>query len=140
MRRKARVVWEGGYADGFGLITTESRALSEARYMAAPIPRTEGTNAGELIAGAHAACFSLALANHLNEGGFTVNRISTTAILTSEKLSAGWTVTSIELDVVAQVPEARQSDFIQAALMAKINCTVSRLLNATISMNARLIA
>ena len=83
---------------------------------------------------------SLSLANQLGDLGFATNRICTTAIVTSEKLTAGWTVTSIELDVAAQVPEAKQSDFIQAALRAKINCMVSRLLNATISMSARLIA
>jgi osmotically inducible protein OsmC len=140
MRRKASVVWQGDFEDGRGLITTESSVLSEAHYFGTRFQRTKGTNAGELIAAAHAACFSMSLANHLGDVGFTANRISTTAILTSEKLAAGWTITSIDLDVVAQVPEAKQRDFIQAALRAKINCTVSRLLNATISMNARLIA
>ena len=140
MRRKASVVWHGDFERGRGLITTESRALSEAPYFGTPLPRTKGTHPGELIAAAHAACFSMALANYLGDVGFTADRISTTAILTSEKLAAGWTVTSIELEVVAQVPAAKQRDFIQAALRAKTNCTVSRLLNATISMNARLIA
>ena len=68
------------------------------------------------------------------DAGFTANRICTTAILRSEELTAGWT--SVELDVVAQVPEAKKSDFIQTALRAKINCLVSRLLNATISRSA----
>jgi osmotically inducible protein OsmC len=109
-------------------------------YVAAPIPRTKGTNAGELIAAAHAACFSMALAKSLGDVGFTAQRINTTAILTSGKLAVGSKVTSIEPAVVAQVPEARQRNFIQSALSAKINCTVSRLLNAMISINARLIA
>ena len=139
MKQKASVVWQGDFEDGRGSITTESNALSEAHYFGTRFQKTRGTNAGELIAAAHAACFSMALANHLRDVGFTANRISTTAILTSEKLAAGWTVTSIELDVAAQVPHAKQGDFIEAALKAKIHCTVSRLLNATISMNARLI-
>ncbi|MEO8427760.1 MAG: OsmC family peroxiredoxin [Verrucomicrobiota bacterium] len=139
MRRKASVVWQGDFENGRGLITTESSALSEAHYFGARAQRTKGTNAGELIAAAHAACFSMSLANHLGNAGFTANRISTTAILTSEQLATGWTITSIELDVAAQVPNAKQGDFIKAALNAKIHCTVSRLLNANISMNARLI-
>jgi osmotically inducible protein OsmC len=139
MRRKASVVWRGDGEHGCGLITTESRALSKIPYFGTPLPRAKGTNAGELIAAAHAACFSMALANYLEDLGFTASHISTAAILISEKLAAGWTVTRIELEVVAQVPMAKQRDFIQAALRAKINCTVSRLLNATVSMKARLI-
>ena len=140
MKRKASVIWQGDFEDGGGLITTESRTLSEAHYFGTRFQETKGTNAGELIAAAHAACFSMSLANHLGDFGFTANRINTTAILTSEKLAAGWTVTGIELDVLAQVPKAKQRDFIQAALRAKINCRVSRLLKAATSMNARLIA
>src|SRR4030095_16946055 len=140
MRRKASVVWQGDVEQGRGFITTESSALSEAHYFGTRSPGSKGTNADELIAAAHAACFSMDLANHLGEVGFTASRISSAAILYSEQLAAGWTVTSIELDVVAQVPKAKQADFIHAALKAKTGCTVSRLLNATISMNARLIA
>src|SRR4030095_15624178 len=91
MRRKASVVWQGDLEDGRGLITTESSALSDAHYFGTRFQRTKGTNPGEWSAAAHAACFSMALANHLGEVGFTANRISTTAVLTSEKLAAGWT-------------------------------------------------
>src|SRR5437870_1574951 len=140
MRRKASVVWQGDFEGGRGLITTESSALSDVHCFGTRYKRTKGTNAGELIAAAHAICFSISLANHLGDVGFKANRISTTAIVTSEIRAAGWTMTSIELDVVAHVPKAKQGDFIKAALRAKINCTVSRLLNATISMKARLIA
>jgi osmotically inducible protein OsmC len=82
MRQKASVVWQGDFEDGRGLITTESSALSEAHYFGTRSQQTKGTNAGELIAAAHAACFTTALANHLGDAGFTANRISTTAILT----------------------------------------------------------
>ena len=138
IKRKASIVWEGGIRHGQGAITTESGA--EARYSANRNHSAKVANPDELIAAAHATCFSMALANELAQGGFTALRIHTTATVTIEELAAGWTTTGIELDVEAQVHGAKQIDFIQAALSAKTNCPTSRLLNTVISMNARLIA
>jgi len=97
-----------------------------------------GTNPYELIAAAHAACFSMTLANELTRAGLTQARINTTVIVTMEHLSEGWTITGIQLDVLAEAPRAKQSDFIEAAVRAKTSCTISRLLKTNISMSAKL--
>lgn len=96
------------------------------------------TCTGELIAAAHAASFSRALSSELDRIGLLAERITTTAKVTSEALSTGWVVTAILLDVVARVPAARIDDLIDAAISAKTNCFVCRLLNVNVSLNARL--
>jgi lipoyl-dependent peroxiredoxin len=97
-----------------------------------------GTNPDELIAASLGGCFSMALSNELELAGLHSERIETTATATLEELPAGWTLTRVQLDVRAKVPHATQSLFIDAALAAKTNCPVARLLKANISMNARL--
>jgi lipoyl-dependent peroxiredoxin len=87
---------------------------------------------------ADAACFSTALANELAGAGFCPHRIVTTATLTMEQLPVGWTMTGIQLDVQAQVPRAKQSDFIRATVIAKTDCAISRVLKTDISMSAKL--
>jgi lipoyl-dependent peroxiredoxin len=138
MKRNASASWIGGFKRGKGAITTESGALSQSQYFANSYARRTGTNPYELIAAAHAACFSMALANELAGAGFCPHRINTTATVTMEQLPADWTITGIQFDVLAEVPRAKQSDFIRAAVNAKTNCTISRLLNTTISMSAKL--
>lgn len=96
------------------------------------------TSPEELVAAAYAACFSMALSEHLGHAGFYTDLIHTTATVTSEQLPEGWTMTRILLDVVARVPRARSSDFIDAALRAKTRCTISLLITAIVSMKAKL--
>jgi len=139
MTRKASVRWIGGARDGSGAMTTESGMLKQTRYFSGiAFKNSNGTNPAELIAAAHAASFSMALANELGTAGFVPNRIATSATVTLERLTAGWTMTRINLDVLAEVPEAAQSDFIDATLRAKTGCPISRLLRANISMHAKL--
>ena len=139
MMRKASVLWTGGAGDGRGTMTTESGVLKQTRYSSGtPLRKSLGTNPAELIAAAHASSFSIALANELGVAGFVPSHIATIATVTLERLAAGWTMTRINLEVLAEVPKAAQSDFIDATLRAKTGCLISRVLRATISMNAKL--
>ena len=100
--------------------------------------KRRGTSPPELIAAAHAGSFSLTLAHELGEAGYRPRQIDTTATVTMETIAAAWTMTHIDLDVVAAVPGVAQCDFVDAAFRAKANCPVSRALNANISMRAKL--
>jgi len=139
MNRSASVVWEGNLRDGTGSMSSESGVLFNTQYSF----RTRflegiGTNPDELIAASLGGCFSMALSHELELAGLHSERIETTATATLEELSAGWTLTRIQLDVHAKVPRATQGDFIDAALAAKTKCPMARLLNTNISMNAHL--
>lgn len=139
MKRKASAVWEGGLKDGKGLISTESGALSSTRYsFGTRFEDGHGTNPEELIGAAHAGCFSMALSGQLGTANLTAKSIKTTASVTMEKTDAGFTVTAIHLDVTANVPNATREAFDKAANAAKTGCPISRLLNAKITMEARL--
>ena len=100
--------------------------------------RRRGTDPSELIAAAHAGSFSLTLANELAEAGYRPRQIDTTATVTMENRVNGWTLTQIHLNVMATVPKVAECDFVDAALLARANCPVSRALNANISMHAHL--
>ena len=139
MKRSASVRWTGGSTDGNGAMTTESGVLKLLRYSSSTTPKKrDATNPAELIAAAHAGSFSMALADELGVAGFVPNHIATIATVTMERLAAGWTMSSINLNVLAKVPKAAQGDFIDAILRAKTGCPISRLLRANISMNAKL--
>jgi lipoyl-dependent peroxiredoxin len=138
IKRNASATWVGNPKRGKGVVTTESATLSQSQYFATSHANRKGTNPYELIAAAHAACFSMALSNELACAGFTPRRIVTTVTVTMEQLPVGWTVTGIQLEVLAEAPRAQQIDFINAAISAKTNCTISRLLKTNISMNAKL--
>jgi lipoyl-dependent peroxiredoxin len=139
MQRKASAVWKGGLKDGKGTVSSASGVLSNTPYsFTTRFENTPGTNPEELIAAAHAACFSMALSAQLNAAGMTAESIQTNATLTMEKLESGWTITAVHLDVVARVPQASQSAFDTAAQSAKSGCPVSKLLNANITMDAKL--
>ena len=136
-RRKAAVIWRGLH--GKGAMTTPSAVLKRTPYASGTqSKRGHGTNPPELIAAAHAGSFSITLADELNAAGYPPNQIDTIATVTMENIAAGWTMTHIQLEVIATVPNAPQCDFIDAALRAKTNCPISRLLHAKISMSARL--
>lgn len=139
MKRKAAAVWQGGLKDGKGSVSTESGTLAGAQYsFGTRFENGTGTNPEELIAAAHAGCFSMALSGQMGAAGLTVGEIKTSATLSLEKLDAGWTITAVHLDVAVKSPGADRAAFEKAAANAKAGCPVSRLLNATISMDARL--
>jgi osmotically inducible protein OsmC len=139
MKRKASAVWEGGLKDGRGRISTASGFLSSAQYsFATRFESGVGTNPEELIAAAHAGCFSMALSGQLGSAGMTPRSIQTAATVTMEKTDAGFTITAVHLDVTAVVPGADPQAFAAAANDAKAGCPVSRVLNARITMDAKL--
>ena len=138
MKQSASAIWVGGLKRGKGVVTTESATLSQSQYFATSHAKRKGTNPYELIAAAHAACFSMELAHRLASAGFCPHRVNTTATITLEQLPVDWTVTGIQLDVLVEAPRANQNDFISAAVSAKTNCAISRLLKTNISMSAKL--
>jgi osmotically inducible protein OsmC len=139
MKRKASAVWKGDLKSGKGAISTDSGVLSNTQYsFSTRFEDGVGTNPEELIAAAHAGCFSMALSAQLGNAGIVAESINTAATLTMEKLEAGWTVTGIHLDVTAKIPGADQAAFETAAKNAKEGCPISRLLNAKITMDAKL--
>jgi osmotically inducible protein OsmC len=139
MKRKASAVWKGGLKDGKGSISTDSGVLSDAQYsFSTRFEDGIGTNPEELIGAAHAGCFSMALSGQLGNAGMTAESINTTATVTMEKTDAGFTVTEVHLDVTARIPGASEEAFNTAANNAKAGCPISRLLNAKITMDAKL--
>lgn len=139
MKRKASAVWKGGLKDGTGTISTQSGVLTDTQYsFSTRFEEGIGTNPEELVAAAHAGCFSMALSGQLGNAGVTAESISTSASVTLEKTDAGFTVTKVHLDVVARIPGGDQQTFETAANNAKAGCPISRLLKAEITMDARL--
>ncbi|HTS19517.1 MAG TPA: OsmC family protein [Verrucomicrobiae bacterium] len=139
MKRKASAIWTGGLKDGKGAISTESGVLKDTQYsFTTRFENGIGTNPEELIAAAHAGCFSMALSAQLGGANLRPERIATTATVTLEKLDVGWTLSAVHLDVSAKVPGASAAAFETAAKNAKAGCPISRVLNATITMDARL--
>jgi len=139
MKRSASAVWNGGLKDGRGTISTQSGVLSDTQYsFSTRFEEGKGTNPEELIAAAHAGCFSMALSAQLNNAGRTPERIETEATVTLEKTDAGFTVTAVHLKTRAKVPGATPPDFQEAANAAKANCPISRLLKAEITLETRL--
>src|SRR5262245_9084324 len=139
MKRTASAVWTGGLKDGRGAISTASGVLKDTQYsFSTRFENGIGTNPEELIGAAHAGCFSMALSAQLGNANLTAEHISTTATVTMDKTDAGFTITAIHLDVSAKVPGASAQAFEAAANNAKAGCPVSRVLNAQITMDARL--
>ena len=139
MQRKGSAVWRGGLRDGQGAVSTESGVLSDTQYsFSTRFENGAGTNPEELIAAAHAGCFSMALSKQLEDAGVRADEIRTTAAVTLEKTDAGFTITRVHLDVAARIPGGDAAAFETAANNAKAGCPVSRLLKAEITMDARL--
>ncbi|HEX7705668.1 MAG TPA: OsmC family protein [Thermoanaerobaculia bacterium] len=139
MKRKGSAVWNGTLKEGKGRVSTDSGVLKDNQYsFGTRFEDGIGTNPEELIAAAHAGCFSMALSGQLGNAGMTAESIETTATVTLEKTDAGFTVTKVHLDVNAKIPGAEQQAFETAANGAKNGCPISRLLNAEITMNATL--
>ena len=139
MKRKASAVWRGGLKDGKGTISSESGVLKETPYsFSTRFENGIGTNPEELIAAAHAGCFSMAFSAELGKAGITPESIHTTATITMDKTDAGWTVTESHLDVAAKIPGVDPAKFTAAANAAKAGCPISRLLKANVTMDAKL--
>ncbi len=139
MQRKGSAVWNGGLKDGKGTVSTASGVLNNAPYsFVTRFENEKGTNPEELIGAAHASCFSMALSNQLSTAGLKPERIATEATVTLEKLEAGFAITTVHLQVSARVPGATQEQFNTAANNAKAGCPVSKVLNAKITMDAKL--
>jgi lipoyl-dependent peroxiredoxin len=139
MKRKASAVWNGGLKGGKGTMSSDSGVLADTQYsFSTRFENGIGTNPEELIAAAHAGCFSMALSAELEKAELTAESVSTNSTLTFEKTDAGFTITKIHLDVVAKVPGADADTFAKIAEGAKGGCPVSRVLNAEITMDAKL--
>ncbi|MBV9470798.1 MAG: OsmC family protein, partial [Abitibacteriaceae bacterium] len=125
MKRKASAEWQGGLKDGKGIISTDSGVLKDSQYsFGTRFENGVGTNPEELIAAAHAGCFSMALSGQLGNAGLTAESINTTATVTLDKTEAGFTVTEVHLDVTAKIPGADQAAFETAANNAKAGCPI----------------
>ena len=139
MKRTASAVWNGGLRDGKGTMSTDSGVLRDTQYsFATRFENGAGTNPEELIAAAHAGCFSMALSAQLAEAGMKPERIATTATVTLEKSGDGFAITAVHLDLKARVPGAQRQAFEGAANNAKAGCPVSKVLNVQITLNAEL--
>lgn len=139
MVKKAWAVWKGGIKDGGGTISTETGVLKATPYgFKSRFENGPGTNPEELIAAAHAGCFSMALSLMLGEAGLTPEKIETHAAVTIEKAGGGFEITSSHLEVVAKIPGADRARFEEIANQAKTGCPVSKLMKAKITMQATL--
>ena len=140
MKRSGSAVWKGGLKDGKGTVSTDSGVLSSVPYnFSKRFESEKGTNPEELIAAAHAACFSMALSLFLGEAGMTAESIDTKATISLEQKDGGFAVTSSHLQTTVKIPKANKAGFEQAVETAKSGCPISKLLNAKITMEAKLI-
>jgi len=141
MQRTGSAHWSGGLKDGKGSVSTASGVLSSTQYsFSTRFENGIGTNPEELIAAAHAGCFSMALSAQLGNAGMTAESIDTTATVTLDKTDAGFSITSSHLDVTVKIPGADKAKFEEATKAAETGCPVSRVLNAKITMDAKLIS
>jgi lipoyl-dependent peroxiredoxin len=139
MQRKASAVWKGGLKDGKGTISAPGGVLNNTQYsFSTRFENAPGTNPEELIAAAHAGCFSMALSGQLGGANLTAESINTTVTLSLDKLDSGWTITASHIDVAAKVPGADAATFQKCAEAAEKGCPVSKVLNAKVSMTATL--
>lgn len=139
MKRTASAAWQGDLKQGKGSISTQSGVLKETPYsFTARFENSAGTNPEELIAAAHAGCFTMATAASLGKAGFTPDKLATQATLTLEQVDSQWTITKIDLVLTARVPGIDPQKFDEITADAKANCPVSRLLNAEVTLDAKL--
>ena len=139
MKRTASAVWTGDLKQGKGAVSTQSGVLKETQYsFSTRFENGIGTNPEELIAAAHAGCFTMALAAALGRAGFTPQELSTQATVTLEQVSGNWTISAVHLELTGRVPNIDRAKFDELTADAKANCPVSRLLKADISLDAKL--
>jgi osmotically inducible protein OsmC len=141
MKRSASAHWAGSLKEGKGAISTDSGVLKGTQYsFGTRFENGPGTNPEELIAAAHAGCFTMALSGQLGNAGITAESLDTTATVTLEKLDVGWTITEVHLKLKAKLPGVEKAVFDTAASNAKAGCPISRLLNAKITLEAELVS
>jgi lipoyl-dependent peroxiredoxin len=139
MIKKGSAAWKGSLKDGTGTISTETGVLKNAPYgFKARFEDGPGTNPEELIGAAHAACFSMALSAGLGKAGFTAESIQTEAAVRLEKVGDGFAITHSDLVCLAKVPGIDDKTFMEIAEQTKSGCPVSKVLNAKISLSAKL--
>ena len=136
--RTAEAEWHGRLASGHGIMKLGSRAFEGCCSFGTRFGDEKGTNPEELIAAAHAACFSMALSLFLGDAGMKADSIETTATVTLEQVGDGFAVTSSHLQTAVKIPNADKAAFQKAVETAKSGCPISKLLNATITMDAKL--
>ncbi len=140
INRHGSAVWEGGIKDGKGAISTESGALKSYPYgFASRFEGQPGTNPEELIAAAHAGCFTMALSLILGEAKLVAEHMETTAKVTLEQVTGGYAITAVHLVLMAKIPGTDQATFEKLAATAKAGCPVSKLLKAEITLDAKLV-
>ena len=140
MQRKASAVWQGDLKSGQGAISTDSGVLKETQYsFSTRFENGVGTNPEELLAAAHAGCFTMALSAQLGNAGLTATKLETTCTITLEKLADGFAITKSHLDLVATIPNADKAKFDAAVKGAETGCPVSKLFKTEITVNARLV-
>jgi osmotically inducible protein OsmC len=138
--RKGSAVWQGGLKDGKGKVSTQSGVLSGQHYgFSSRFEGQPGTNPEELIAAAHAGCFTMALSKILGEAGLTAEFMETSAEVTLEKVGEGFDITAIHLALEGKVPGANAAKFQELANVAKAGCPVSKLFKAPISLQVTLV-
>jgi osmotically inducible protein OsmC len=139
IKRNASAVWKGAGKDGQGALTTQSGTLSNTAYsFTTRFGDGKGTNPEELIAAAHAGCFSMALAFQLSGAGHPPEELQTRADLSITQEDGGWRITAVALDLKAKVPGIGRDEFMKLAEAAKAGCPVSKVLNAEITLKAEL--
>jgi lipoyl-dependent peroxiredoxin len=139
IKRSGSATWSGGLKDGKGAISTQSGVLSNTQYgFNTRFENGPGTNPEELIGAAHAGCFTMALSGQLGEAGMTATELKTTATVSLDKVEGGFSISAVHLTLVATIPGADPAAFEAAAKRAKEHCPVSKLLNANITLDARL--
>ena len=141
INRHGSAVWEGGIRDGKGAISTESGALKSYPYgFASRFEGKPGTNPEELIAAAHAGCFTMAFSLILGEAKFVAEHMETSAQVTLEQIDGGYAITAVHLALTAKIPGTDQETFEKLAARAKAGCPVSKLLKAEITLDAKLVS
>lgn len=139
MKRSATAVWSGGLKEGRGTISTQSGVMKETPYgFNTRFEDGPGTNPEELIAAAHAGCFTMALSAQLGEAGITAEELRTKASVTLDRVEGGFSISAVHLDLIAKIADADKDAFEAAAKRAKEGCPVSKVLNATITLDTKL--
>ena len=139
IKRNASAQWSGSGKEGKGAITTQSGVLSDTPYsFTRRFGDEKGTNPEELIAAAHAGCFTMALAFQLSGAGHAPSSLDTTADVSLEQVEGGWKIAAVALTLKAKVPGLSKDEFMKLAEAAKAGCPVSKVLNAAITLNATL--
>jgi lipoyl-dependent peroxiredoxin len=140
IKRRGSAAWQGGIKEGKGAISNESGALKAYPYgFASRFEGQRGSNPEELIAAAHASCYTMALSLILGEGKLAAEHMDTSAEVTLEQVEEGWAITAVHLTLKAKIPGADQATFERLTAMAKAGCPVSKLLKAEITLDAALI-